>query len=67
MKAKKVAEFVVACSNAAELLELIEEAFDVVDLARLTGAPGAAACGRLAMSWKRAFRAASICPKKKFQ
>ena len=31
------AEFVVACSNAAELLELIEEAFDVVDLSGPVG------------------------------
>jgi hypothetical protein len=31
------AEFVVACSNAAELLELIEEAFDVVDLSGQVG------------------------------
>ena len=34
---QRSAEFVVACSNAAELLELIEEAFDVVDLSGQVG------------------------------
>ena len=34
---QRSAEFVVACSNAAELLELIEEAFDVVDLSGPVG------------------------------
>ena len=34
---QRSAEFVVTCSNAAELLELIEEAFDVVDLSGQVG------------------------------
>jgi hypothetical protein len=34
---QRSAEFVVACSNAAELLGLIEEAFDVVNLSGPVG------------------------------